>query len=184
MRKELTAVSIAATTTAVALQLQQIIGTEYLATTVSADLMGIQIAAALKNVIALGCGILKGAGCGDNTLALLITRGLQEIAALVVAMGGSAETVYGLAGVGDLVLTTTGIASRNLQVGIRLGKGESLESILVATGYTPEGVNTVQSIHQLMLRYNLQLPVCNSIYEVVFKKVPVDTIKKALALVV
>lgn len=179
-QREVTAVTIAASNLEIAGQLQRMINNEYFSTILSADVMGTQVAGAVKNVIALGSGILKGAGCGDNTQAFLITRGLQEMAQLAQILGGAQDTIYGLAGVGDLVLTAMGKSSRNLEVGIRLGKGESLESILQFTGYTPEGINTVQSIHQLMHRKNSVLPVCESIYQVVFNGAPQETIHTAL----
>lgn len=179
-QKEVTAVTLSCEDIAKAQQLQQMLTNNYFSATLSTDLMGTQVAGAVKNVIALGRGILKGLGCGDNTQALLITRGLNEMAQLSVLLGGSSQTSYGLAGVGDLVLTSMGNESRNLQVGIRLGKGESLESILQTTGYTPEGINSVQSIQQLMKRKNILLPVCDSIYQVVFKKQSIEVIHKAL----
>ena len=113
--------------------------------------------------------MLNGAGYTDNTKAFLLTCGLHEIEELAFILGGQKETVYGLSGVGDLVATAMGQLSRNLEVGKRIGAGEKLDAILKETGYTPEGINTVQSVHQLMERDQIYLPVCKEIYQVIFE---------------
>ena len=106
------------------------------------DQTGVELAGALKNVIAIGAGIVQGLGLGSNTIAALMTRGLAEITRLAVAAGGQAATLSGLAGLGDLVLTCTGDLSRNRQLGIELGKGRSLPNILASTKMVAEGVET------------------------------------------
>lgn len=146
----------------------------------STDIIGVQVSAAFKNVIALGIGMLDGAGYLENTKAFLLSRSVQEMARLVVAMGGKQETVYGLSGIGDLVLTCMGSSSRNLTVGRRLGAGHTLENILNDTGYIPEGVNTVQSIYQLMRKYEVTLPVCQGIYDVMEGKITIHEMLTSL----
>lgn len=179
-KKQITAVTVAADNCAYAKQLQQMLANDYFRPYISTDMMGMQAGAALKNVITLGIGMLDGAGYTDNAKAFLLTRGLHEMVQLAEKVGGKQETVYGLSGVGDLVLTSMGSLSRNLEVGKRLGKGESLASILEHTGYIPEGINTVQSAYQLIQREHIDLPICRGIYEIIFTGTPLDRVLKAL----
>ncbi len=126
---------------------------------VSQDLAGVELAAALKNVIAIAAGILDGLGLGSNTQAALLTRGLHEITRLAVSLGAQAETFRGLAGMGDLVLTCTGSLSRNRTVGRRLGQGESLEAILASTREVAEGVRTTPAAAELASRQGVDMPI-------------------------
>ena len=166
--KQITAVTIASTDCDVAASLQNLLANEYFRPYGSLDVVGVQLAAALKNVITFGVGLLDGAGYNDNTKAFFMTRGLHETSQLIQAMGGAQKTAYGLSGVGDLVLTSMGALSRNLEVGRRLGAGESLDAIIQKTGYTPEGVNTVASVQKLAERVGCKTPVCRGVYEVIF----------------
>jgi glycerol-3-phosphate dehydrogenase (NAD(P)+) len=167
-RKDITGVAVAAQDCAVADALQELMANLYFRPYVNLDMVGVQLAAALKNVITLGVGMLDGAGFADNAKAFLFTRGLHEMVQLGIAMGAQKDTFYGLAGVGDLVLTAMGKRSRNLQVGRYLGIGKTLDHILQTTGYIPEGINTVQSLHQLMHKKQIAMPVCDGIYKVIF----------------
>ncbi len=153
---------------------------DYFRPYVTTDVIGVQAGAALKNVITLGIGMLDGAGYTDNAKAFLLTRGLHEMVQLVANVGGRQETVYGLSGVGDLVLTAMGKLSRNLEVGRRLGSGEKLEIILQQTGYIPEGINTVQSVYQLLTQQNLDLPICRGIYDVIFTETTLKDMLRSL----
>jgi glycerol-3-phosphate dehydrogenase (NAD(P)+) len=144
----------------------------------SSDMYGIQLCGALKNVIALGVGILDGAGYLDNTKALFITECLQEIGTLVEAAGGQKETVYGIAGIGDIMLSAYSKQGRNREVGWRIGKGESLDTITQETGYTPEGVNTVMSIQQLAETLRIDLPLCQAVHDVIYASKPATYIIK------
>lgn len=164
-----TAVDCAGNDQIVACELQKIIDTFYFKTAISTDFIGVQAAAALKNVITIGTGILDGAGYTDNTQAFLLTAGLGEMAVFIQFLGGHPETVYGLSGIGDLVLTSRGSLSRNLRVGKMLGAGKSLEKILHETGSIPEGINTLQSMHQRIKTDKIDLPVCSALYGVVFE---------------
>jgi len=125
----------------------------------SHDPIGVEIGGALKNVIAIGAGISDGLGLGHNALAALITRGLAELTRLAVAAGARAETMSGLAGLGDLVLTCTGDLSRNRQVGLKLAAGMELGSILNSTPTVAEGVRTTAVALQLAARYGVELPI-------------------------
>lgn len=123
------------------------------------DPIGVELGAALKNVIAIAAGVCTGLGLGANTLAALITRGLAEISRLAVAAGGQARTLAGLAGLGDLVLTCTGELSRNRRVGIELGQGRRLEEILAGMRMVAEGVHTTYAAVELAGRFGVEMPI-------------------------
>ena len=123
------------------------------------DVLGVELGGALKNVIALAVGVATGLGLGHNPKAALMTRGLAEISRLVAAMGGRRETLFGLAGMGDLVLTCTGHLSRNRQVGIELGKGRSLEDVLAGMEQVAEGVRTTHAAVSLAKEHGVEMPI-------------------------
>ena len=123
------------------------------------DPIGVEIGAALKNIIAIGAGICQGMGLGNNSLAALITRGLAEITRLAVAMGGQPKTLAGLAGLGDLVLTCTGELSRNRGVGMELAKGRRLEDIVGSMTMVAEGVETVPAAVDLARKFRVMMPI-------------------------
>lgn len=135
------------------------------------DVIGVEIGGALKNVIALATGISDGLGYGDNSRAALITRGMTEIARLGVKMGASPLTFAGLSGIGDLVVTCTSMHSRNRRAGIALGQGKDLETVLKEMGMVVEGVNTTRSINKLKEKYDVELPISQEVYNVLFKGV-------------
>lgn len=178
--KQVTAVSIAATDCALAHELQTMLENKYFKPFYSTDLIGVQVGGALKNVITLGVGMLEGAGYTDNTKAFLVTRGLHEMGLMTKVLGGDPATLYGLSGVGDLVLTSLGQLSRNLAVGKRLGRGESLQDIIRELGNAPEGINTVQAIQQLMQKHQLELPICKAVHEIIFAGKKIDHLIAAL----
>lgn len=163
-----TAVVLASKDAQLAADLQSMLANNYFKPFLSDDVIGVQAAGALKNVVTLALGMLDGAGYSDNARAFLFTQALQEIKTMITTLGGVPETTYGLAGIGDLVLTSMGNKSRNREVGHRLGAGDLLSTILEQTGYTPEGINTVQSIHQLAAKYEITLPLCAQIYHIIF----------------
>lgn len=176
--QQLTAVIAAADNDMLASQLCDLLSCNYFKAYPSTDVIGVQLCGALKNVITLAVTMLEGAGYSDTTRAFILTKGLQEMQELVVVMGGESQTVYGLAGVGDLVLTASSNQSKNAQVGKKLGKGERLQMILKQTGYIPEGINTVQAVVQLADRYNLALPLCRGLHAVIFENKTVDQFLK------
>ncbi len=132
------------------------------------DPIGVEVAASLKNVMAIAVGICDGLGLGHNARAALITRGLAELARLGVALGADPLTFQGLAGVGDLVLTCTGDLSRNRALGLRLGKGEKLADITASTPMVAEGVKTTRSARGLARREGVEMPITEEIYEVLY----------------
>lgn len=134
----------------------------------SHDLTGVEVGGALKNVMAIACGISDGLGLGSNARAALITRGLAEIQRLACALGGEAETVQGLTGLGDLVLTATGPLSRNRQVGLAIGEGRRLDDIL-AGGMTAEGVRCARAALALGQRLEVELPITAAVCNVLFE---------------
>ena len=132
------------------------------------DVIGVQLGGALKNVMALAAGVIDGLDLGLNARAALITRGLAETIRLGAAMGADPRTFYGLSGVGDLVLTCTGTLSRNHSVGVRLGKGEKLETILAGMQAVAEGVRTARAALTLARRYQVDMPIIQEIHAVLY----------------
>jgi glycerol-3-phosphate dehydrogenase (NAD(P)+) len=135
----------------------------------SDDVVGVELAGSLKNVIAIAAGALEGLGLGSNTTAALITRGLREITRLGIALGGRLETFAGLAGMGDLVLTCTGALSRNRTVGTLLGKGKKLEEILRDAKFVAEGIKTAKSAQALCERHQIEMPITTQMYRVLYE---------------
>lgn len=135
----------------------------------STDVVGVELAGSLKNVIAIAAGVLEGLGLGSNTNAALITRGLHEITKLGIALGGRPETFAGLAGMGDLVLTCTGALSRNRSLGVALGRGKLLNAILSETREVAEGVKTSKSAKQLAERHHIEMPITAEVYQVLYE---------------
>ena len=135
----------------------------------STDVVGVELAGSLKNVIAIAAGVLEGLGLGSNTNAALVTRGLHEITRLGIALGGRPETFAGLAGMGDLVLTCTGALSRNRSVGVALGEGKKLQSILSETRTVAEGVKTSRSATELAQRHTVDMPITAEVYQVLYQ---------------
>lgn len=132
----------------------------------SSDVTGVELAGSLKNVIAVAAGVIEGLGLGSNTTAALITRGLHEVTKLSVALGGRVETLAGLAGMGDLVLTCTGSLSRNRSVGVALGKGKALAEILAESRTVAEGVRTSKAAKELAERHGIEMPITAEMYGV------------------
>jgi glycerol-3-phosphate dehydrogenase (NAD(P)+) len=163
------AIVIAADDLAFAEQMQRAFSTPALRFYTSQDVVGVEIGAALKNVIALGAGICSGLGLGSNSVAALIARGLAEITRLAVILGGKERTLSGLAGLGDLVLTATGHLSRNRSVGVQLGQGKKLPEILARTTMVAEGVSTCRAAYQLAQLHRVELPIIQKMYEVLYE---------------
>ena len=132
----------------------------------SADMVGVELGGALKNIIAIAAGVVEGLGLGHNALAALITRGLAELSRLAVAAGAQRETLAGLAGLGDLVLTCTGDLSRNRKVGIELAHGHGLQEILSSTRMVAEGVRTTEAALALSARHGIEMPIASEMSDV------------------
>ncbi len=135
----------------------------------NSDVLGVELGAALKNVLALCCGVSDGMGLGDNTKALLMTRGMTEMARLGVALGGKKETFAGLSGMGDLIVTCTSMHSRNRRCGILVGQGKSAREAMEEVGAVVEGYYAAFSTHQLAEKAGVEMPVCQCAYQVLYE---------------
>jgi glycerol-3-phosphate dehydrogenase (NAD(P)+) len=164
-----TAVVVASPSKAAAETVQVIISGPYLRAYTSDDILGVELAGSLKNVIAIAAGISDGLQYGDNSRAALITRGLAEITRLGLKLGAKQETFAGLAGVGDLVLTCTGQLSRNHYVGIEIGRGKTLKEIISQMKMIAEGIKTALTGRQIALRENVEMPIFEQVYLVMYK---------------
>lgn len=133
------------------------------------DVVGVELGGAIKNVIALGAGISDGLGYGDNANAALMTRGIREIARLGEAMGASISTFAGLTGIGDLIVTCTSKHSRNRRCGVALGQGKSLDEAVTSIGMVVEGVYTTKAAYGLAKEYNVEMPITNEIYKILYE---------------
>lgn len=148
----------------------------------STDVIGVEVGGAVKNVMAIAAGISDGLGLGTNARAALITRGLAEIGRLCAALGGRAETVMGLAGAGDLILTATGDLSRNRRVGLELAKGRPLQEVLASLGHVAEGVRSAKEVARLAAARNVEMPVTDAVNEVLAGALaPLAAVEKLLA---
>ncbi|MGE4579072.1 MAG: NAD(P)H-dependent glycerol-3-phosphate dehydrogenase [Desulfuromonadales bacterium] len=164
-----TAVTVAAENPAIAKKVQEIFSTDYFRVYTNADVVGVELGGALKNVMALAAGVSDGLGFGYNTRAALITRGLAEMNRLGAAMGADPATFAGLAGMGDLVLTCTGDLSRNRSVGYALGQGRTLQDILQEMTMVAEGVKTTLSTYQLAQKLQVEAPITEQMYLILYE---------------
>lgn len=144
------------------------------------DVIGVELGAALKNVLALCCGISDGLGLGDNTKALLMTRGMTEMARLGVAMGGRKETFAGLSGMGDLIVTCTSRHSRNRTCGILIGEGKSVAEAIREVGATVEGYYAAFSARQLAKKMDIEMPICECAYQILYENQAVSSVVERL----
>jgi glycerol-3-phosphate dehydrogenase (NAD(P)+) len=144
------------------------------------DVVGAQVGGAVKNVLAIACGIAQGKGLGDNARAALITRGFAEMARLGAALGARPETLTGLSGLGDLVLTCAGEQSRNMSLGIALGGGHSLSDVLARRESVAEGIATAQAVSRLAARHEVEVPICATVDAILHRGADIDTAIGAL----
>jgi glycerol-3-phosphate dehydrogenase (NAD(P)+) len=158
-----TAVVVASSDLALANQIQEEFAAPNFRLYTNDDVLGVELAGAMKNVMAIAAGVCQGIGLGSNPLAALITRGLAEMTRLAIALGARQETFSGLAGLGDLVLTCTGSLSRNRHVGIELGKGRSLAEILAGMNMVAEGVGTAGPLLALARESGIELPITEQV---------------------
>jgi glycerol-3-phosphate dehydrogenase (NAD(P)+) len=164
-----TAIVIAAQEPSVAKCIQAAFSGPTLRLYTSPDPTGVEVGGAVKNVVAIGAGVVHGLGLGHNAMAALITRGLAEITRLAVGLGGKAQTLAGLAGLGDLVLTCTGELSRNRSVGIELAKGRRLEEIVGSMRMVAEGIKTTTATLELARRYSVEMPITEQMYHMLYQ---------------
>jgi glycerol-3-phosphate dehydrogenase (NAD(P)+) len=146
----------------------------------SNDIVGVEVGGAIKNVLAVGAGLADGLGFGANTRVALITRGLVEMTRLGVALGAKRETFMGLAGLGDLVLTCTDDQSRNRRFGLLLAAGKSAEDALTEIGQVVEGYLAARAVHSVAARQNVDMPICEGIYRLLYEGLPAREVVKAL----
>ncbi len=172
--QDLTSVTSASENTKAAEKVQALFMNDYFRVYRNDDIIGVELGAALKNIIALGAGALNGLGYGDNAIAALVTRGSAEIARLGVALGAEAETFMGLSGVGDLIVTCTSPHSRNWQAGKMIGEGRKLDEIQDSVGMAIEGLSTVIAAKELAEVRGIEMPITQAIYKVVYEDVDVE----------
>jgi glycerol-3-phosphate dehydrogenase (NAD(P)+) len=162
--------------------LQNTIASENFRPYITTDIVGTQIAGAVKNVTAIGCGIAKGLDMGESARASLVTRGLAEITRLGVAMGARPETFLGLCGVGDMMLTCSSEQSRNFSLGLALAQGQTLEEIMHCRNTVSEGVHTAKSVVALAKKHNVDMPICETVNACVNENLPIkEAIKSMLS---
>jgi glycerol-3-phosphate dehydrogenase (NAD(P)+) len=167
-RKMPTAITLASYDPAIGKKAQEVLSSAHFRVYTNTDVIGVELAGALKNVVAIAAGVLEGMGYGYNTMAALLTRGLAEMARLGVAMGGKPATFSGLSGMGDLVLTCTGGLSRNRTLGTRLGKGEKLEDIMQGSKTIAEGVKTAKAARELAQKFKIDMPIVDEVYQLLY----------------
>ncbi len=164
-----TAITVASSSTSVVNELRDCLHSGYFRVYTSDDMTGVELGGALKNVLAIGAGIADGLGFGSNSRAALITRGLAELMRLGETMGGKRETFMGLAGMGDLVLTCTDNQSRNRRMGLMLAQGKKPQAIREEIGQEVEGVRTAREAMRLSKKYNIELPIMEQVYNVLYE---------------
>ncbi len=175
-----TAVTVAARDQTLGSAIVQAIGSARLRPYLTDDLVGVQIGGAVKNVIAIACGIVVGRRLGHNARAALITRGLAEMARLGLAMGARAETFMGLSGLGDLTLTCNDVQSRNFSLGVALGEGRRLKDVLAERRSVAEGVTTAVSVVELAARLGVEMPISAAVHAVLHEGAAIDATIEAL----
>jgi glycerol-3-phosphate dehydrogenase (NAD(P)+) len=181
-RKQPAASVVACSDEATARRLQQIFMAPHFRVYTNPDVVGVELAGCIKNVIAIAAGIADGLGFGDNAKASLMTRGLAELARLGVAMGGNALTFAGLAGMGDLVATCTSDKSRNRTVGVALGQGRALDEIVAEMKMVAEGVKSTAAVLELAARHDVELPIAEQVGAVLYEGRKPEEIVPALML--
>lgn len=181
VRRELTIVAAASTDTKAAKKVQRIFSNNYFRVYTNDDEIGSECCGAIKNIIAIASGICQGLGYHTNARSGLITRGLTEMGKFVHKMGGKVETIYGLTGVGDLVLTCSSMESRNLQVGTAIGKTLDAKKVLEENKLTSEGVKASKILHEKAKKLKLEMPICEAVYKVLYEfKNPNEVVKSLM----
>ena len=181
--RKVTSLVAASKSTEAALEVQNIFSNDtYLRVYSSDDVIGVETGGAMKNAIAIVSGVASGMGLGENARAFLISRGIKEIVAIVQALGGNIETAYGLSGVGDLIVTASSMNSRNFQCGLKIGQGMSVAEAQGASVQTVEGIRAIEAGYEIGKKYNLDLPIISTAYQVVHDKIQAkDALKQLLA---
>jgi glycerol-3-phosphate dehydrogenase (NAD(P)+) len=177
-----TAVAAAGTTSRAAQEALELFFRPYFRVYTNPDLMGVELGGAIKNVMAIAAGASDGMGFGHSSRAALVTRGLAEMTRLGVSMGAQRQTFFGLAGLGDLVLTCTGDLSRNRQVGLELGRGKEVKQILGSMRMVAEGVRTAKALRDLARIQKVEMPIAEKVYEILYqKKSPREAVQELMS---
>lgn len=177
-RQDITLITAASTDLTAAKAVQKMFMNDFFRIYTNEDIVGVELGAAFKNIIALGAGALHGLGYGDDAKAALMTRGLAEISRLGVAMGAKSQTFIGLSGVGDLIVTCTSVHSRNWRAGNQLGQGIPLADVIENMGMVIEGITTNKAAYELAQQQQIDMPITQAIYQVLYQGCD---IKKAIA---
>jgi len=182
IKRQLTVVSASSDNIELAKRIQVLFNNdEYFRVYTLNDLIGAELGGSLKNIIALAAGILAGLGYGDNAKAALITRGLAEMKRLAVKVGAKEETLFGLTGIGDLIVTATSLHSRNYQAGLKIGSGKNLKETLSSMTMVVEGVRSCEAAYQLANELDIEMPITFAVYDVIFnEKEPKEVIKELM----
>ena len=181
-KKDITTITAASENQVAAGYVQKLFMNNYFRVYRNTDIIGVELGAALKNIIAVGAGALHGLGYGDNAKAALMTRGLAEISRLGVAFGADPLTFFGLSGVGDLIVTGTSVHSRNWRAGDLIGKGHDLDEVLNNMGMVVEGVATTKAAYELAQEKGIEMPITEAIYKVLYEKADVKKVIEDLML--
>lgn len=169
--RKLTSLVAASTKESNAILVQNMFSNDkYLRVYTTNDVIGVETGGAIKNAIAIVSGIASGMGLGENARAFLISRGVKEIVSIVIALGGKMETAYGLSGIGDLIVTASSLNSRNFQCGLKIGEGLSIDDAVEAVNQSVEGIRAIMAGHEIGIKYDLELPIIDTAYEVVTGK--------------
>lgn len=179
---DITTITAASNSQEAAVYVQDLFMNDYFRVYTNNDVIGVETGAALKNIIAIGAGAIAGLGFGDNAKAAIMTRGLAEISRLGVAMGADPLTFIGLSGVGDLIVTCTSVHSRNWRTGHMLGKGKKLSEILDNMGMIVEGVATTKAAMELAEQLNVEMPITETIYQVLYEGKEIQDAAKEIML--
>lgn len=180
-KRELTAVTAASSDEKAAMTVQKIFSNNYFRVYTNDDEIGAEVCGAIKNIVAIASGICAGLGYGTNARAGLITRGLSEMGRFVKHLGGKVETIYGLTGVGDLILTCSSMESRNFQVGNAIGRTLDAKKVLEKNKLTAEGVKASKILHEKAKKLNVDMPICEAVYEVLYEdKNPKEVVLKLM----
>lgn len=180
MLKHPTALTAAANSLPVAEQIAAMFHNDYVRVYSNSDLVGVQVGGAIKNILAIACGISDGLGFGANAKSALITRGLTEISRLGLALGGKIETFQGLSGLGDLVLTCTDDKSRNRRFGLGIGSGSTISAVLDEIGQEVEGLVTCKEVHVLAQSMAIEMPICEQVYQILYNSVSPEKAVRSL----
>ncbi|MBP1044147.1 NAD(P)H-dependent glycerol-3-phosphate dehydrogenase [Vagococcus sp. BWB3-3] len=180
--RDITTITAASKNLKYAEYVQQLFMNDYFRIYTNDDVIGVETGAALKNIIALGSGAIHGLGFGDNAKAAIMTRGLAEISRLGVAMGADPLTFIGMSGVGDLIVTCTSVHSRNWRAGDLLGRGHNLQEVLDNMGMIVEGVSTTKAAYELSQELNVEMPITETIYKVLYEGADVQEAAKLIML--